>query len=267
MLICDAQVHAPNTPGLGPTPGLDRKQLLREMDVAGVDRCVAIPMVPPGDDPMASNPAALALADSASGRLAVMAPFDLTRPDGARLLGRWRSGLMLGVRLAFLRDPNQGLLSRGELEWFWTAAEQAGVPVMLLAPDFPAEIAGIAERHPGLRLVVDHLNLHPASVYDDLRMAVDPLLKLAAAPNVAVKASALPCWARDPYPYPSLQEPVQAVVDAFGPSRVFWGSDLTRLPCSYSEAIALFTEEMPFLTGDDKELIMGRAVLTWLGWD
>jgi hypothetical protein len=29
----------------------------------------------------------------------------------------------------------------------------------------------------------------------------------------------------------------------------------------------MFTEEMPWLSAKDKELIMGRAVCNWLGWN
>ncbi|MBJ7599482.1 MAG: amidohydrolase [Candidatus Dormibacteraeota bacterium] len=239
-----------------------------EMDGAGVDRCVIVPLVPPGDDATASNPAAVAMAQTDPGRFAVMAPFDLRRPEKVPLLARWREtpGL-LGVRLAFLRGPNLALLLDGRLDWFWSAAEEAGVPVMLLAPDLAAEVGHVAGRHPRLRLVLDHLNLHPMKDYDDLGAAVRPLLALAAHDNVATKASALPCWARDSFPYRSVRQPLESVVEAFGTRRVFWGSDLTRLPCSYSECVRLFTEEMPFLDQDDLEWVMGRGVMEWLGWD
>ena len=43
--------------------------------------------------------------------------------------------------------------------------------------------------------------------------------------------------------------------DAFGPQRMFWGSDLTRLKCSYRQCVTLFTEEIPWLTADDLQLI------------
>jgi hypothetical protein len=29
----------------------------------------------------------------------------------------------------------------------------------------------------------------------------------------------------------------------------------------------MFTEEMPFLKGRDLDLVMGRAVCNWLGWN
>jgi predicted TIM-barrel fold metal-dependent hydrolase len=207
------------------------------------------------------------MAQDQSERFAVMGLFDLTKPAGANLLKSWRSSPgMLGVRVTFLRDPSLSLLRDDQLEWFWEAAEEAGVPVTLLAPDMADKLDHIAADHPGLRLVIDHLNLHPSIVYDDLQSAVRPLLRLARHDNVAVKASALPCWAREPFPFPSLHRSVGEVVAAFGARRVFWGSDLTRLPCSYSESIGLFTEAIPSLSDEDKDWIMGRGVMEWLGW-
>jgi L-fuconolactonase len=236
------------------------------MDEAGVDRCVIIPMVPPGDDQMANNAAALAARMSQPARLAVVAPFDVGRPERSPLLKTWRSTAgMLGTRLAFLRDPNRRLLEAGELEWFWSAAEAAGVPVTVLAPGLAARLDAVAGTHPGLRLVVDHLNLHPGETYPSLAAAIAPLLPLAARPNVALKVSALPCWAPDAYPYRSLAKPIEMVLDAFGPRRVFWGSDLTRLPCTYVEWLDV-VRGLPFLSTQDQEWILGRGLMEWLGW-
>ena len=83
---------------------------------------------------------------------------------------------------------------------------------------------------------------------------------------MAVKASALPRYSTEPYPYRALHPHIRRVFDAFGPRRTFWGTDLTRLPCSYRQAITLFTEELPWLSASDKEWVMGRAVCAWLGW-
>jgi hypothetical protein len=54
--------------------------------------------------------------------------------------------------------------------------------------------------------------------------------------------------------------------DAFGPARWFWGTDITRMPCSWRQCVTLFTEELPWLKGRDLELVMGRAVCDWLEW-
>ena len=47
---------------------------------------------------------------------------------------------------------------------------------------------------------------------------------------------------------------------------MFWGSDLSRLPCPLRQGVTMFTEEMPWLAPDDLEWIMGRGVCEWIGW-
>jgi predicted TIM-barrel fold metal-dependent hydrolase len=81
-----------------------------------------------------------------------------------------------------------------------------------------------------------------------------------------VKASGLPSYSVEAYPYRDLQPHLRRVYDAFGPQRIFWGTDYSRLPCSYRQAITLFTEEQPWLNENDKEWIMGRGLCEWLGW-
>jgi hypothetical protein len=54
-------------------------------------------------------------------------------------------------------------------------------------------------------------------------------------------------------------------VEAFGPQRVFWGSDFSRLPCSYRQCVTHFTEELG-LAEADKEWVMGRGLAEWLRW-
>ena len=59
---------------------------------------------------------------------------------------------------------------------------------------------------------------------------------------------------------------LRQVYDAFGPQRMFWGTDITRMPCSWKQCVTQFTEELPWLTGHDLELVMGRAFCDWIGW-
>lgn len=270
MLICDSQVHGPDTPHAGHVGGLDLEPLLREMDAAGVDRCIVVPLDAPGDDLAANNPAALAMVHERPDRLAVMGRIHLANLENARLLPGWKADpSMLGIRVAFHRDPHLSLLKDRGLEWFWRGAEDAGIPIMMLVPnELVATVGAVAERHPRLRLVVDHLGLTPYVHYDDLMPPLAPLLGLARHPNVAVKASALPDSVPDAFPFPSLHDPLHAVIDAFGPRRVFWGSDFTRtrVKCPYDEIVRLFRDELTFLSPQDREWILGRGVTEWLGW-
>ena len=128
------------------------------------------------------------------------------------------------------------------------------------------EIGEIAQRYPGLRIIVDHLGLRPHTVYEDLSEPVRPLLSLARHPNIAVKATCIPSTVPGPYPFRASHEAIRQTVAIFGAERVFWGSDLTRLPCSYVESVTMFTDALVFLAPREKELLMGRAICDWLGW-
>ena len=137
---------------------------------------------------------------------------------------------------------------------------------MLSLPGSIPQVDRIAERHPGLRLVIDHLALGRGKKGDEAFAGLPEVCALARRPNVAVKASALPCYTTEAYPFRGLHEHIRRVYDAFGPRRMFWGTDWTRLPCPWRQALTLFTEELPWLTAEDKAWIVGEGVSEWLRW-
>lgn len=53
--------------------------------------------------------------------------------------------------LTFLQEHQRTWPTDGTIDWLWPAAEQAGLPVGLLAHTFLPTLAGVAERHPRLR--------------------------------------------------------------------------------------------------------------------
>jgi L-fuconolactonase len=168
------------------------------------------------------NEACLAAAAAYPDRFRVMGRIPLTDPDGPDRIAGWREQPgMLGIRVTFSRGPAPGRLTDGSADWLWPAAKRAGVPIMIFAPGLTAEIGAIAERHPGLRLTVDHLGIRTFE-QDDL--ILDELVKLSTHDNVAVKATSLPRNVTDPYPFTSPHPRIRRVVDAFGPRRVFFGS-------------------------------------------
>ena len=127
----------------------------------------------------------------------------------------------------------------------------------------------LTERYPGLHLVLDHLGLKSGKGVSEASnfATLGNVLALAKRPNVAAKVSAMPCYAGDKnYPFKSVHPYIRRVFDAFGPKRTFWGTDWSRLPCSYRQGVTMFTEEMPWLKGADLEGVMGSGVCDWLGW-
>lgn len=174
---------------------------------------------------------------------------------------------MLGLRFTFHIPQLVSLVTEGHTDWVWGEAEKAGVPIYVLVPHPLVHLIDkVAERYPGLKLVMDHLALNSKQKDAEAFAEFDKLLAIAKRPNVAAKVSALPCYSTDRYPYKSLHPYIKQAYDAFGPKRLFWGTDLSRSPIPYRQHVTLFTEEIPWLTSEDKEWIMGRGVCEWIGW-
>jgi predicted TIM-barrel fold metal-dependent hydrolase len=91
------------------------------------------------------------------------------------------------------------------------------------------------------------------------------LLALARYPNVSVKLTGGPFYADDAYPFKGLHQHYRAMYDAFGPRRLFWGTDITKMPCSWRQCVSHF-REIDWIPEADKKLIMGDAMCAWLGW-
>lgn len=273
--IIDAQIHvwradAPDRPW--PKGGerlthravpLDADEVIERMDEAGVSRAVLVPPSWEGD----RNDVALEAADRYPERFAVMGRIDLAAgPDAARLQD-WPSipGL-LGGRLTFHRPPARQWLTDGTADWVWDEAEKVGLPLMVYAPYLTDEIAQVAGSHPGLKIVIDHLNLSTEVKANDLEPLLRPVFALSDFANVAVKVSSLPSYVDEAYPFPSLHRPVRQVIDAFGADRALWGSDLSRLRCSYQEWVRFFTDQPDLWSPDEIDLVLGGAAARWLGW-
>ena len=275
MTVIDAQVHiwgaeTPERPwppegaalAHRPTP-LGKDELLREMDAAGVERAIIVPPSREGD----RNDRAMEAALLHPERFAVMGKLAIERPESRSLVDTWkRQPGMLSVRLTFHRGAYRTWLTGGTANWFWAAAERVDIAVMVFAPGLLPHSPAVAARHPDLRLVLDHLALSGDSKDAALGPALKPVLALAQYPNVAVKATSLPSYVTDAYPSPSLHTHIRHVVEAYGPHRVFWGTDLTRLRGFYRQAVTLFTEELDYLSDIDTTWIMGRGLAEWLGW-
>jgi predicted TIM-barrel fold metal-dependent hydrolase len=173
---------------------------------------------------------------------------------------------MAGIRMTFHKPKWAPWLDDGTIDWFWAACERLRIPLMLLVPQRLDAVARIAARHPELKLIIDHMGRRSELRDEECFADLDELLALAKHPGVAVKVSSAPCYSTQPYPFRNLDAYLERIVDAFGPAHCFWGSDVSRLPCTYSQAVDHFVRELDFLRGEDLELVMGRAMSQALRW-
>ena len=99
---------------------------------------------------------------------------------------------MLGLRYAFTQPHQANWMTDGTMDWLWPAAEKAGIPIALMASNYLPQVGQIAERHPGLKLIIDHY-ARVRDGKDDAAHGNQPaLLALAKHPNVAVKCTGAP---------------------------------------------------------------------------
>jgi L-fuconolactonase len=270
-MIVDAQVHLwkaptpdwPFAPGL--TPQLPEpmtiERLLPLMDEAGVDRVIIVPPSWVGD----RNDYALEAVRRYPERFRVMGRFPIQDRQAGALLPRWKKQFgMLGIRLTFNNETTKKWLTDGTADWFWAAAERASIPVYAFTPYQTEKLGPIAERHPELTLIIDHMGLTLAMAKDgSVSVAIDQTVALAKYPNVSVKMSASPGVSNEPYPFRDVAVHLQRVFEAYGPRRSYWGSDLTNTFSKgpYRQRITHFTEELSFLSERDTDWVMGRAIM------
>jgi L-fuconolactonase len=274
-LIVDSQVHLwkasthdrPWVPGKKPQlpEPFTIERLVPMMDKAGVDRVVIVPPALEGDRLDYAQEAVKRY----PGRFAIMGRIALNDPSTARLFPTWKEQPgVLGIRLTFLREGAK-LLTDGTADWFWPAAEKAGIPVMFLTTGQAPLFARIAERHPQLILIIDHMGGSSEALRNKILPAViDQAAALAKYPNVSVKLSAAPFYSSEPYPFRDMTRYIRLLFDAYGSRRCYWGTDVTNsfAKANYRQRVTHFTEELDFLSEDDKDWIMGRAITECLGW-
>lgn len=273
-MIADAQVHLwradstewpwiPNAKAQLPDP-MTIERVLPLMDEAGVDRVVIVP--PTLND---RNDYALEAAKRYPKRFAVMGRIPLKDPASPARLAKWKEPGMLGVRLTFNTPETVAWLSDGTADWFWAAAEKAGLPVMVLAFGRMPEIAPIAQKHTGLPIIIDHMGVNNV-INKEGKMGekIGETVALAKYPNVTVKLSNIAACSLEPYPFSDMKEPIRRVFDAFGPRRCHWGTDLTNgfAKANYRQRISHFTETLEFLSEEDKDWVMGRSIVERLKW-
>jgi predicted TIM-barrel fold metal-dependent hydrolase len=275
-MIVDAQVHlwkadGPDYPwNAGAKPQLPEpftvERVVPLMDEAGVDRVV---IVPPALNDV--NSYALDAVRRYPNRFAVMGRIPLQDPRSAALLPGWKNQPgMLGVRVTFNTPETLAWLSDGTVDWFWPAAEKNRLPVMFLAFGNVHRFGPIAQRHPDLPLIIDHMGVNTAIAKEGkLAEKIADAVALAKYPNISIKMSNLVNTSLQPYPFRDLNDHLKRVFDAYGPQRCYWGTDLTNTSftrVTWRQRITHFTEELSFLSESDKDWVMGRSIRERLKW-
>ncbi|MCL8025497.1 amidohydrolase family protein [Nocardioides bruguierae] len=234
-MIIDAHQHvwdltrAPY-PWLGPhVPQWNRTFTFEELAPALARHGVGATVMVQSDDSDADTDLMLEVADRHPEVVGIVAYVPLERPAEAeaRLASLRRDRRVVGVRNLIHDQPDPDWLLRPDVDEGLGVLAAAGVPFDLVAvlPQHLEHVAGVLERHPDLRIVVDHLAKPPIGQGE-----VEPWWSLigevASHPTVHAKVSGLypgadmASWTPD-----SVLPFVERAVEVFGPTRLMYGGD------------------------------------------
>jgi L-fuconolactonase len=270
--ILDSHCHAWERWPYDPVPDEASRgsvdQLLYEMDQHSVAQalivCAAI-------DRNADNVRYVAAArDRHPDRILLVADLDCTwsetyhAPGSAGRLRALDDEFKLTGFAHYTADENDGWLRSEEADAVFSVAGERGLLVSLGAtPAWHADLRELARRHPSVPVLCQSLGGVRAAV-DVESPGLQELLRSADVANIHVKVAGLHYssargW---DYPWPDAVAVLEAIAEAFGPTRLCWGSDFpasTRFT-TFRQSLEVVRVHCPFLSERDLLHVLGGTL-------
>lgn len=167
---------------------------------------------------------------------------------------------LCGVRHLIHREVDPDWILRPDVDAGLRRLSAAGLPfdVVAVFPNHLRHVPAIADRHPDLTLVVDHLAKPPirGAGWDVWRQELG---QAAARPNVTAKISGLDTAAGPGWTADELRPSVEVAIEAFGPERLLFGSDwpVCRLVSTYGALVSAAEALIAGLSDTERAAIMG----------
>jgi L-fuconolactonase len=223
----------------------------------GVDATVLVQ----SDDHDGDTDLMLEVADRHPQVAAIVVYVPLDRPDRAaeRLTELRKDTRVVGVRNLIHDLPDPDWILRPDVDEGLGLLEDAGVTFDYVAvlPRHLEHVPTLGERHPRLRLVIDHLAKPPIGEAD-----VEPWWSLIAAaaqnPLVHAKVSGLyPGAAPEEWTPDSVRPFVDRALDVFGPDRLMYGGDwpISVAAGGYDHVFDGLAEVLSGLSDTDRERV------------
>ena len=252
--------HRP-TPGAkvrAPTEADPVEWLIEDMAAHQVDRCVLVQSSAFGWD----NTYMVECLERYPGRFKAIGLVDPLGPGNAADLRAWMARGLSGFRLHPLYYPDEECwVDEPAHDALWEAAAETGAILQFhMWPRHAVPLARMMARHPGVRVIVDHLgkpDVTEAPPFPSFR----PVLDLARFPLVWVKIGDYQIASQQSFPWRDTIPFVAALKEAFGPDRMLWGTGYAgraRL-VPLEQALRYVREELPFLTPGDLEQVLGST--------
>ncbi len=175
---------------------------------------------------------------------------------------------LVGFRFHPMYYANERVLTTDGNRAMWEVlAEREAVVQFHTSPPFAEQIDEIAQRHPQMKLLIDHMG------YPTTEGGIEPwqpILDLAQRPNLFVKISDVKGRSKEEFPFRDTHIFVRALVDAFGAERCLWGTGYPGAHrtknnwLSLADELRLVREGFDFLSASQRDRILGgTAAEVW----
>jgi L-fuconolactonase len=242
---------------------IEEPELEPQLVAAGIDRTVLVQSM----DSIEDSDFMLAVADRWPRVGAVVGWVPLTAPDEAarELDRRAADARFVGVRHLIHNEPDEDWLLRPEVHDGLALLAERGLSfdVVAVTPRHLEHVPVIAEQHPALQIVIDHLAKPPIAA-----RAWQPwatlLGRAAEHPNVHAKISGLNTAAAPDWTAKDLQPYVDHAVAVFGSNRLMYGGDwpISTLAGDYAGVWSATQELLAGLERTDRDRILGGTAQT-----
>ena len=183
-------------------------------------------------------------------------------PNNAEQVRYWiKERGLAGFRLHPMYYPDEKILLTRQNEPMWEEIASLDAVIQFhLRAEFADQVAVIADRHPSLKLILDHMG-YPQVDVDEAEF--QPIVDLAQHDNMYLKLSDVAGRSSQDFPYADVQPFIEKLVGAFGAERMVWGTGYPghhRAKHNWptlDQELRLVRAGLPFLTDAQRERILG----------
>jgi predicted TIM-barrel fold metal-dependent hydrolase len=270
--VIDTHVHVwplDDAPGHRPAEGAKVRApkaaapvewLVEDMQQFSIEHCVLVQSSAFGWD----NTYMVECLNLYPGRFKAIGLVDPESPDNAKDLERWMAQGLSGFRfhpLYYDKEPRgPWWVDATENDALWEAAEKTGSIMQFhMWPRHAAALGRMIERHPRVRVIVDHIG-KPDVTEEPPYPSFEPILRLADYPNVHAKIGDYQIASKEEFPWRDTWPFVRALADRFGAERMLWGTGYPRTArlVPLAEALAYVEQELP-LSDEERRQILWAA--------
>lgn len=276
MVIIDAHQHVwdldrVSYPWLTPATGILHraytfKELEPDLTACGVEGTVLVQSA----DSVEETRWMQAVADAHEQVKAIVAWVPLDCPEEAEhiLDGYAADERIVGIRHLIHDEPDEDWLLRPAVRDGLTVLAARGMTfdIVAVTPRHLQHVATLSERHPDLRMVIDHLAKPPIST-NGWQPWADLMRAAAENPLVHAKISGLNTAANPDWTAHNLWPYVDHALEVFGADRLMYGGDwpVTLLSGDYRRVWEATTTLLADLTGSERAAVLGGTACHFYG--